>query len=138
MKVIDAEALKTDIVENSITLEGVMAIETDCAKVLIDNAPTVRPSLVLKDMTEEDFENFKVAYQRATSKGLIINTERPHGKWIYPYHDTIIGKKRVGKSIKQCSECEAYFCNNIPWDAKYCPICGSYNEESNGNAVDNI
>ena len=41
MRLIDAEALKTDIVENSITLEGVMAIETDCAKVLIDNAPTV-------------------------------------------------------------------------------------------------
>ena len=41
MRLIDADALKTDIVENSITLEGVMAIETDCAKVLIDNAPTV-------------------------------------------------------------------------------------------------
>lgn len=72
--------------------------------------------------------------------GLIDGADavRPHGKWIYPYHDTIIGKRIVGKSIKQCSECDAYFCNNIPWDAKYCPICGSYNEKSNGiNRVDN-
>lgn len=143
MKVIDAEALKEKVKEGCKRCIHEWNSRCEVCSInaflrTIDNAPTVRPSLVLKDMTEEDFENFKVAYQRATSKGLIINTERPHGKWIYPYHDTIIGKKRVGKSIKQCSECEAYFCNNIPCDAKYCPICGSYNEESNGNAVDNI
>lgn len=41
MRTIDAEDLKKDIAENSIILEGVWAIEVECAKALIDNAPTV-------------------------------------------------------------------------------------------------
>lgn len=40
MRSIDADALKKDIEENSIVLGGVPVIEVDCAKVLIDNAPT--------------------------------------------------------------------------------------------------
>lgn len=40
---ISRSALKKDIEENSIILEGVRAIEVDCVKVLIDNAPTVTP-----------------------------------------------------------------------------------------------
>ena len=98
-----------------------------------------------KKFSERSYWTYTHEYGDAIPIGWIISgidhaptVEPKQGKWIYPYHDTIIGKKRVGKSIKQCSECDAYFCNNIPWDAKYCPICGSYNEESNGNAVDNI
>lgn len=41
MRTIDADTLKKDIEENSIVLEGVKSIEIDCAKALIDNAPTV-------------------------------------------------------------------------------------------------
>ena len=54
---ISREALKKDIEENSIVLNGVQVIEVDCAKVLIDNAPTV---------------------------DAIVNTieVRPQGKWI--------------------------------------------------------
>lgn len=134
MKLIDANELKKAI-KNSPLID----FTDDDIFELIDNAPTVkRPSLILKDISDEDIENFKLIWQRATSKGILLEPERPHGKWLYPYYDTIIGKKRVGKSIKQCSICDAYFCNNIPWDAKYCPMCGSYNEESNGNTVDNI
>lgn len=40
-RLIDADKLKLDIVENSIVLGGVMAIETECAKALIDIAHTI-------------------------------------------------------------------------------------------------
>ena len=118
MRIINADELK-----KAISNSPLIDFTDDDIFELIDNLPTVDKTDVISYID-----------------GLIDGAEavRTHGKWIYPYHDTIIGKKRVGKSIKQCSECEAYFCNNIPWDAKYCPICGSYNEESNGNAVDNI
>ena len=120
MKFINADELKKAI-SNSPLIDFT---DDDIFK-LIDNAPTV------------EIPNYGGQVVPDTLQGWRYE-ERPHGEWIYPYHDTIIGKKRVGKSIKQCSVCDAYFCNNIPWDAKYCPICGSYNEESNGNAVDNI
>lgn len=40
MRLIDADALKIDIEENSIVMEGVQSIEVECAKSLIDIAPT--------------------------------------------------------------------------------------------------
>ena len=72
MRLIDADALKnlpfermihTDFGETAIPIEE------------IDMAPTVNPSLNFDNITEEDIENFKMIWQRATSKGLpIINT----------------------------------------------------------------
>ena len=124
MRLIDAEALKKALIEASVNMELTFDIATfNCVMTTIDNTPTVDKTNVISYID-----------------GLIDGAEavRPQGKWIYPYYDTIIGKKRVGKSIKQCSVCDAYFCNNIPWDAKFCPLCGSYNEESNTNGVDNI
>ena len=41
MRLGDLDTLKKDIEENAIELGGVLAIEVDCAKALIDNAPTV-------------------------------------------------------------------------------------------------
>ena len=45
MRSIDADELKKDIEENAITLNGVSVIEVDCAKALIDIAPTVEPEI---------------------------------------------------------------------------------------------
>ena len=51
------------------------------AIILGDNNNRV-PALVLDDLTEDDINKFKAVYQRATSKGLIIDTDRPRGEWI--------------------------------------------------------
>ena len=55
---ISREALKKDIEENFIILEGVRAIEVDCAKVLIDNAPTVK-SYTLEDLEKAKNNGYK-------------------------------------------------------------------------------
>ena len=49
------------------------------------------------------------------------------GQWLYPYADHVIGGRKVGKSTKECSVCSMQFENNLPWNAKYCPNCGSHN-----------
>lgn len=49
------------------------------------------------------------------------------GEWLYPYADHVVHGRRVGKSTKKCSVCGMQFENNLPWDAKYCPNCGSLN-----------
>jgi len=51
------------------------------AIILGDNNNRV-PALVLDDLTEDDINKFKAVYQRATSKGLIIDIDRPHGEWV--------------------------------------------------------
>ena len=48
-------------------------------------------------------------------------------KWLYPHMDKVIGKVRIGKRHKQCPECKYIFDNNLPWDAIFCPYCGSKN-----------
>lgn len=49
------------------------------------------------------------------------------GEWLYPYADNVVNGRRVGKSTKECSVCGMQFENNLPWNAKYCPNCGSHN-----------
>ena len=78
MRLIDAEALKKDIAENSITLEGAWAIEVECAKALIDNAPTIEPTTVYEFKGCDNCE-----------------LERPKGKWI----------KNPLQGLKDCSVC---------------------------------
>ena len=103
---ISREALKKDISTEWLTPQTKQAFYN-----IIDNAPTVRPSLVLKDMTEEDIENFKVVYQRATSKGILLNPERPHGKWV-----------NISGYASECSICKT---REIFPTYNFCPNCGA-------------
>lgn len=50
-----------------------------------------------------------------------------YGEWLYPDADCITGKQRIGKRWKVCSNCKKGYQNNLPWDAIYCPNCGSKN-----------
>ena len=54
-----------------------------------------------------------------------IEDLKPHGEWLYPDADIVIGKRRIGKSRRVCSICNESFTNNIPWNAKFCPNCGA-------------
>jgi len=74
MRLVNADALKTDIEENSITLGGVMAIETACAKALIDVAPTVEA------YTEEQVKELVELNKK-------LSEERHQGKWIIVKQD---------------------------------------------------
>lgn len=52
--------------------------------------------------------------------------------WLFPYEDDYVicknGNKRpIGKRVKQCPCCNMLYDNNLPWNAKYCPNCGSRN-----------
>ena len=68
---------------------------------LIDNAPTIEPSLNLDNITDEEIEKFKIIWQRANSKGLLaISEERPHGEWEYNQYD---GNPNIGNW--HCSNC---------------------------------
>ncbi len=43
----------------------------------INRAPTITPTFQLKDITDEDVARFAMIWQRATSKGVILEPERP-------------------------------------------------------------
>ena len=127
MRLIDAEALKTDIVENSITLEGVMAIETDCAKVLIDNAPTVEPdklSSALNCSIRAEYGGCEGCELSCPRNELIriLNLERPHGKWIS--RGNIGGAINCGRSCSLCGKV-------VEFSENYCPGCGADMREAN-------
>lgn len=47
---------------------------------LINNVPSVEPSLNLDNITDEEIKKFKLIWQRANSKGLLaINEDKPQG-----------------------------------------------------------
>ena len=71
MRLIDADALKEDI-DNLCLFKKWIREEI---KQHIDNAPTVNLSLILDNITEEDIEKFKIIWQRANSKGLLVINE---------------------------------------------------------------
>ena len=82
----------------------------------IKNAPTVRPSILLKDISDEDIENFKLIWQRATSKGILLNPERPHGKWIS--RGNLGGPINCGRSCSLCGKV-------VEFSENFCPNCGA-------------
>lgn len=52
--------------------------------------------------------------------------------WEFPYENDCMRDSKgnirpIGRRIKRCPECRATFENNLPWDAKFCPNCGSRN-----------
>lgn len=92
---------------------------------LIDNAPAVETSLELKNLTEEEKQQFFLMWQRATGKGLfVIEPERPQGEWIEDY----TAKK---KRVVACNKCH---CLNIMGKSNFCPNCGAYMRQSNKSA----
>lgn len=116
---ISREALKEKLKERYYNdgLDIVTVIE------LIDNAPTVKFSLMPADETKED------AYKRGYKKGKIAEilkaNTRPQGEWIY-------GEDDCGQDGWFCSECGFF----VPWyyqyyekdidfirDYKACPHC---------------
>ena len=114
---ISRKALKKDIEENSIVLEGVQAIEVDCAKALIDNAPTVEfpEQIKIKCDMEEDKQKLLSALRNAKLK-VLVEEERRAGEWI-------------GGEIGHCSICGSEGCASDIWngckDGMYCPNCGA-------------
>lgn len=72
MRLIDADALRAEY--QAILDRGDMFCEYDIVG-MVDNAPTVTTSLKLENITEDDIEKFKMIWQRATSKGLLLISE---------------------------------------------------------------
>ena len=111
MRLIDAEALLNSGYPTIYHTEfGDEVINTEDIK----NAPTVRLSILLKDISDEDIENFKLIWQRATSKGILLNPERPHGVW----KETDIPESILCK----CSVCNF---NLGAYSFNFCPNCGA-------------
>lgn len=80
---------------------------------LIDNAPAVTPSLNLDNITEEDVEKFKMIWQRATSKGLlVISEDRPHGEWIVDKRTREVVCSCCGQSRRDTRTTHILFCNH--------------------------
>lgn len=77
---------------------------------VIKNAPTVTPTLQLEDITDEDVAKFVMIWQRATSKGVILEPERPHGKWQY-----------MSGGYYKCNKCPCYSL----YKTNYCSNCGA-------------
>lgn len=84
----------------------------------IDNAPTVTPSLNLDNITEDDVEKFKMIWQRATSKGLLVTIEaRPQGEWIDQSEDF---------GYVECPFCgNLTTCHDNKDELHYCWHCGA-------------
>lgn len=92
--------------------------ETEIVKavpiIAIDNAPTVTPSLNLDNLTEDDVEKFKMIWQRATSKGLLVTIEeRPRGEWI---------DRMADKGYVECPFCHKQITGG---DLNFCVKCGA-------------
>lgn len=77
---------------------------------VIKDAPTVTPTLQLKDITDEDVARFAMIWQRATSKGVILEPERPQGKW----------EEDSGNIA--CSHCHTIW---LYRRTDFCPNCGA-------------
>ena len=113
MRLIDAEALKEKVKEGCKRCIHEWNSRCEVCSInaflrTIDNAPTVEPSLILKDISDEDIEKFKMIYQRATSKGLIITTDRLHGEWI-----PITTRPATEKEKEEAEELLGYPCDRI-------------------------
>ena len=74
---------------------------------------------------------FNEGYRQGYRNGIIDQYKASttlKGRWEYPYIDMILGNNKIGKRIKQCSSCLQTYENNLPWDARFCPKCGSDNK----------
>ena len=105
MRQIDADALKKEFCKD---IMGGLNWER-----IIDNAPTVTPSLNLENITEDDVEKFRMIWQRATSKGLlIISEDRPHGEWIVDKTTREVVCSCCGQSRRDTRTTHIFFCNH--------------------------
>lgn len=112
--------LNNDLISRKALIEAVEDLyeyaELDEVLDVIKNAPTVTPTIQLKDITDEDVARFAMIWQRATSKGLILEPERPHGKWVEGLHSYF--------STLDCSLC-GYSKPASHYIFNYCPNCGA-------------
>ena len=127
MRLIDADKLKEvnlSICDNCLNSSNPTIFCRKCPLTdfvkTIDNAPTI------------EYPFYQEAYQTGYEEGHIDGVlqgeklyARPQGEWLYPDADIVIGKRRVGKSYRVCSNCKESFSNNIPWNANFCPNCGA-------------
>ena len=92
--------------------EGVLA--------LIDNAPTVKFSLLPADETKDE------AYMRGYEKGKIegLLKARPKGEWIKQPYKSYELKTSEGISIGEFTKCPKCFFDKAR-GSNYCPNCGA-------------
>lgn len=126
MRLIDSDTLREQIDDykyfhssfQKMTVAEFLTIVHD----LIDNTPTVESSLKLDNITEEEIEKFKIIWQRANSKGLlVINEERPQGEWV-------IDENNVFENYKKCSYCgegAEWLDGGSQFLSNFCPNCGA-------------
>lgn len=70
---ISRDALKKALIEAHINRVLTFDIATfNCVMNTIDEAPSVSPSLILDNITEEDIKKFRLICQRANGKGVCI------------------------------------------------------------------
>lgn len=108
MRLIDADALK-----KTFKNKGEALFKLSRVRDIINKAPTVTPSLNLDNITEADVEKFKMIWQRATSKGLlVISEDRPHGEWIVDKRTREVVCSCCGQSRRDTRTTHVYFCNH--------------------------
>lgn len=133
MRLIDADALK-EALHNFFDGKVINEPTYILCDVLchIDNAPTVNPSLNLDNITEDDIKKFKMIWQRANSKGLlVINEERLPGKWELRgerCYCSECGEEAINLEFESDVYSSSYCLTN------YCPNCGAdMRGEENGS-----
>ena len=127
MRLIDANELKKAL---NTEFEDHLLYFPFAFKDLIDNTPTIkRPRLIINDISDEDIKKFTFIWQRATSKGILLEADRPHGKWVSNHSP--FSFMNCGRSCSICGK-------TVEFSENFCPNCGADMRESNGNAVDNI
>lgn len=84
---------------------------------IIDMAPT--EAFNLGDITEEDIKQFLIIWQRATSKGVILEPERPRGKWEEDWREDLDVMSKKGWRCSFCKYRTTYGKSN------FCMNCGA-------------
>lgn len=83
----------------------------------IDNAPTVKFSLMPADETKEDA--YKRGYKKGKAEGILKGKERPQGEWIRT------GSLGNGNAQYECSECHYGDEHAESQEVPYCWHCGA-------------
>lgn len=105
MRLIDADDLKEQFAWREVCRLSITEINQ-----IINDAPTIKPSLNLDNITEDDIKKFKMIWQRASKGALIINADGLQGEWIEDSGNIA------------CSNCHTIW---LYRKTDFCPNCGA-------------
>ena len=124
MRLIDADELKDKLRKAHLCCNREwLQIDLD---EIIDNAPTVEPTISLKNISDEEIQNFKMIWQRTAGKGLLAQPERPQGEWVYDSDNLPVCKECGEIALQRVFAKMPHLIQEVRMvKSNFCPNCGA-------------